>query len=565
MKNMGKRSAIVKNFFNRFLSIALVAVIGLSMLGCDYIGSVIDKIKGREDNGKTKVKYVLDISDKSKDWDCMVVGTDGSSMVLKMNQTTFLPSRLYVKPKKDSDAGYSFLFKDNGLLDRMICNGTILYFGNYKGYKFDLAVIKPDGTIEYHYDNQTDINWDTYWDVYKKNAKKNINERSVQERSVQIQRNIFHLFEDKPFTLGNFLDSAGAGAGIGTCIGGIFFAPALVGCGIFVLSQIASEMVDHAFEGTAKDVANTFLDALGCVTLDPIDCASTGDDLYSLLFKKDVDDANKKNAKTNEAKDTIEKRSLPHVAVTGVSLDRTTLSLAVGEHEYLHATVSPANATNKFTDWTTSDADIATVSTSGLVTAVAAGTATITAATRDGNYTATCAVTVTAASSLAVGDRGPGGGIIFYHSAAGFTMSDNGQVCYYLEAAPNDMPTSLGWGSGGMTGGDYNFTTEQNIGAGRHNTALILSVDPNAPAAKACREYSGGGKTDWFLPSQGELIILYENKALLGNMVGMGANTEYWSSSMPEKGYALALGVDIRNGSGRIGWGQLCVRAVRAF
>ena len=123
----------MKNFFNRFLSIALAAIIGFSMLGCDYIGSIIDKVKGDGNSKKTKVKYVLDISDKSKDWDCMVVGTDGSSMVLKMNQATFLPSRLYVKPKKDSDVGYSFLFKDNGLLDRMICNGTILYFGNYKG------------------------------------------------------------------------------------------------------------------------------------------------------------------------------------------------------------------------------------------------------------------------------------------------------------------------------------------------------------------------------------------------------------------------------------------------
>jgi len=558
----------VKNFFNRFLSIALAAVIGLSMLGCDYIGSIIDKIKGDDKKSKeTKVKYVMDISDKTKDWDCMVVGTDGSSMILKMNQTTFRPSRLYVKPKKDSDAGISFLFKDNGLLDRMICNGTIFYFGNYNGYKFDMAVIKPDGAIEYHYDNQSDVNWDTYWD---KNLKRNINERSVQ-----IQRNIFHLFEEQPFTIKNFLDWVGTGAGIGTCIGGIFFPPALVGCGIFVLSQITSEVYDRNFKDTAtNDVAQTLLDALGCVTLDPIDCASTVVDVYSLIFDKDVNDANKKNDKTNEAKDTIEKRSPPPepVAVTGVSLNKTTLSLTVGEIEYLHATVSPANATNKATDWTSSNANIATVDKYGDVTAVAPGTATITVTTVDGNYKATCAVTVTAPTGPKVGDKGPGGGIIFYYDAVGFPVGD-GPICHYLEAAPNDLGKFYFY-STGLGPRTVHFVTTDGIGAGKGNTGLILGWDPDAPAARACRNYSGGGKTDWYLPSKVELGVLYENRALVGNMVGDGYSTRnlYHSSSLdgtPQSdgwtGTGSDWALDIDTGKFTGVYGSAWVRPIRAF
>jgi len=82
------------------------------------------------------------------------------------------------------------------------------------------------------------------------------------------------------------------------------------------------------------------------------------------------------------------------IAVTDVSLNKTSLSLAVGGSETLTATVAPSNATNKAVTWSTSDATKATVA-NGVVTAVAAGSATITVTTADGNKTATCSVTVT--------------------------------------------------------------------------------------------------------------------------------------------------------------------------
>lgn len=83
------------------------------------------------------------------------------------------------------------------------------------------------------------------------------------------------------------------------------------------------------------------------------------------------------------------------VPVTGVTLDKTTLSLEAGKEETLTATVEPTNATNKTVAWSSSDDTVATVDTNGKVTAVKAGTATITVTTADGNETATCAVTVT--------------------------------------------------------------------------------------------------------------------------------------------------------------------------
>ena len=81
------------------------------------------------------------------------------------------------------------------------------------------------------------------------------------------------------------------------------------------------------------------------------------------------------------------------IEVTDITLDKTTLTLAISATATLKATVAPDDATDKTVTWETSDKTIATVA-DGVVTAVAAGTATITAKT--GDKTATCTVTVEA-------------------------------------------------------------------------------------------------------------------------------------------------------------------------
>lgn len=80
--------------------------------------------------------------------------------------------------------------------------------------------------------------------------------------------------------------------------------------------------------------------------------------------------------------------------VRGVSLDRSALTLIEGGTAQLTATVEPIDATNKKVTWSSSAPDVAVVDASGNLTAVAEGTATITATTDDGGKTATCTVTV---------------------------------------------------------------------------------------------------------------------------------------------------------------------------
>ncbi|MCH5289788.1 MAG: Ig domain-containing protein, partial [Treponema sp.] len=95
------------------------------------------------------------------------------------------------------------------------------------------------------------------------------------------------------------------------------------------------------------------------------------------------------------------------VAVEGVTLNPTELTVTLGgEPVKLTAIVLPEDADNKEVFWASDNEDAATVDENGVVTAVKAGTATITVTTEDGGYTAACVVTV----SDGTGNGGNGGG-----------------------------------------------------------------------------------------------------------------------------------------------------------
>ena len=91
------------------------------------------------------------------------------------------------------------------------------------------------------------------------------------------------------------------------------------------------------------------------------------------------------------------------VKVSGVSIDKPTLSMTEGETANLTAIVMPENATNKAVAWKSGNSGVADVDASGKVTAVKAGTSDITVTTADGGKTATCKVTVASKAVPATG------------------------------------------------------------------------------------------------------------------------------------------------------------------
>lgn len=112
----------------------------------------------------------------------------------------------------------------------------------------------------------------------------------------------------------------------------------------------------------------------------------------------------------------------PVVPVTGISLNKDALTLDVGGTETLKASLSPETATNKGVKWTSSDESIVKVSDKGVVTAVKAGTASITVTSEDGSFSATCAVTVNGTEKGGCGSTVAGVSTIFGLAAAGIAV-----------------------------------------------------------------------------------------------------------------------------------------------
>jgi hypothetical protein len=158
-----------------------------------------------------------------------------------------------------------------------------------------------------------------------------------------------------------------------------------------------------------------------------------------------------------------------------------------------------------------------------------------------------------------VGDRGPAGGWIFY---------DKGRVTdgwRYLEAAPKESEFSAEWGANGknVTG------TFTGLATGKQNTQKILNFMRESGelgmAAQLCNDLFIGGLDGWFLPSKGELDLMYKNLKVKG-LGGFGGDP-YWSSS--EVNYERAWYQRFNDGSQPDAYNgkqrSYLVRAVRQF
>ena len=155
-----------------------------------------------------------------------------------------------------------------------------------------------------------------------------------------------------------------------------------------------------------------------------------------------------------------------------------------------------------------------------------------------------------------VGNTGPGGGKVFYVAASNFTSTGSacGAACKYLEAAPISWSTavqaapnaqtscSTAGGTAGSATADPQCVWSGNtstavgatstaIGGGYANTSAIIAQanggNTAGKAATVARGYQGGSKTDWYLPSKGELIQMRTNNSYLGGYT----NGMYWSST----------------------------------
>ena len=169
-------------------------------------------------------------------------------------------------------------------------------------------------------------------------------------------------------------------------------------------------------------------------------------------------------------------------AVTGVSLNKSTLELKKGASEKLTATVTPANAENKTVNWVSSNEKVATVASDGTIKALAEGMTTITVSTVDGNYTANCTVTVVDNSSSetergAKGiERDADGNVILYVNGT----TQTAMVAFYkvvaTEAEAKAITAISGLGGYNMTKVS-NGVFELNIGKQDSNKYVVYAFN----------------------------------------------------------------------------------------
>ena len=161
------------------------------------------------------------------------------------------------------------------------------------------------------------------------------------------------------------------------------------------------------------------------------------------------------------------------VSVTGVSLNKTSLSLLDGSSETLTATVSPENASNKSVSWKSSVPDVATVDGSGKVTALKAGSATVTVTTADGGKTASCSVTVTEEMKIVI--TGNKAHVPVQGGTAEFPIQYNISYTIEIEQSAQDWLHFVQ--TRAMQSGTLVFSVDANTGEARTGKATVKDND----------------------------------------------------------------------------------------
>ena len=184
-----------------------------------------------------------------------------------------------------------------------------------------------------------------------------------------------------------------------------------------------------------------------------------------------------------------------NISVAGsITLNKSTLSLTVGGTSTLSATVLPSNASNKSVTWSSSNNSVATVS-NGVVTAVSAGTATITAKTSNGK-TAICTITV---------ELPPTQYMIVYNANGGTNApSDQISTKGYNTTLSSVVPTKgnhifMGWlclNDGTLYSAGASISANDNVElyAMWGHTCSDCFGNGTATSTKSCSKCSGSGK-----------------------------------------------------------------------
>lgn len=184
------------------------------------------------------------------------------------------------------------------------------------------------------------------------------------------------------------------------------------------------------------------------------------------------------------------------VAVTGVTLNAASGTLAPGASTTLTATVAPSDATNKTVLWSTSNASVATV-TNGVVTAVGVGSATITATTQDGGFTASYALTVSSTATNIVPFMHATNSTDIFNEAG---YKDNSYISGAAEGTANGHVATGFYSLQNASNMSYLYIRGANITSDDYCRFLLVRDSDNTNTSYSVKGNSTNGwaSLDWF-------------------------------------------------------------------
>lgn len=263
-----------------------------------------------------------------------------------------------------------------------------------------------------------------------------------------------------------------------------------------------------------------------------------------------VDNSGLVNSSNNKGSTTVRVRSVDGgfsascvftvtstpVAVTGISLNKTSTTIVSGTFENIFAMITPANATNQNVTWASSDNSIASVDiASGSVTGVSAGgPVTITATTADGGRTATASVTVVSTVKAVTGVN---------LNKSSTTIKAGGIEKIVASVLPSDATNqNLIWKSGnsqvatidsggvitGRTAGTASVTVTTVDGGFSKNCTVIVTAEDTYSIT-----YNGNGAASGTAPVDSTAYTAYSTAIVLnsGNLANTGYTFEGWSTT----------------------------------
>ena len=253
------------------------------------------------------------------------------------------------------------------------------------------------------------------------------------------------------------------------------------------------------------------------------------------------------------------------ISATGVSMTPTTLELGVTDKSQLQAQIQPTNASNKTLTWTSNKTNVATVSTTGLVTAVAEGSATITVTTTDGGHTATCVVNAIYVQPE-LEELLINGNVIDIPSGSGVISIE-----YLADCGENALEMNIeGTGEMTITVGGSHYLPTSTIPFSGNKTEINIKIQASGETVNykiIATKALGNTSTPMYIKRWGNTLAVINNPANNGGCEKFTNFRWYNNGSFVEessKGYILLNGQPVNNYKAEVytittnAWHKLC-------